>query len=166
MAEPFIGEIRLFGFDFPPRGWAFCEGQLLSIVQFQQLFSIIGTTYGGDGRVNFGLPDLRGRVPMHPDDDVRLGGRAGAETVTLLASQLPSHGHPVPASGAPAVAASPAGAAPAVTRRPQYAPTGEASPLPAPVVGTAGGNQPHDNMSPVIVMRFAIATAGLFPPRQ
>src|SRR5262245_32644411 len=102
MAEPFLGEIRVVSFVFAPKGWALCNGQILPINQNQALFALLGTTYGGDGRVNFALPDFRGRVPTHFGDDLTLGQRAGAETVTLATANLPQHDHALRASAAPA----------------------------------------------------------------
>ncbi|MEZ4469143.1 MAG: tail fiber protein [bacterium] len=171
MAEPFIGEIRLVGFDFAPRGWADCNGQLLPIAQFAPLFSIIGTTYGGDGRQTFALPDLRGRLPVGlgrslQGDEIRWGQSVGAETVTLQVAELPSHGHPLPASSATGESPNPAGAVPARTRSPRYAGTGTAVALADAVVAEAGGSQPHDNIGPVAVLKFIIAHQGIFPPRQ
>lgn len=165
MAEPFLGEIRLLGFDFAPRGWAFCEGQLLPIAQNQALFSVVGTTYGGDGRVTFALPDLRGRIPVHPGADVPFGARLGTETVALVVPELPAHSHPVPTSNEVGVQADPSGLAPARTRRPLYAATGALTEMPADGVGLAGGNAPHNNLSPALVLRFAIALVGIFPAR-
>src|SRR5690606_23022826 len=113
MSEPFLGEIRSFAFNFAPKGWALCNGQLLTIAQNQALFSILGTTYGGNGTTNFALPDLRGRTPMHPGQSLSAGTRIGVETMTLLISQLPAHTHTIVASSAEATLRSPAGSMPA-----------------------------------------------------
>ena len=173
MAEPFIGEIKIFAGDFAPRGWAMCAGQLLPIASNQALFAILGTTYGGDGRVNFGLPDLRGRAPLHWGQGpglpaVTLGERAGAESVTLLGSQLPAHSHPVQASADLAGATSAAGALLGAKGRggvDAYTAAGPLTPLAPGSVAASGGSQPHPNMQPSLAMNFIIALQGIFPPR-
>jgi microcystin-dependent protein len=165
MSTPFIGEIKLFSFTYAPKGWALCNGQLMPINQNQALFSLLGTTYGGDGRVNFALPDLRGRVPMHFGSQFVLGQRAGEENHTLLISELPAHNHLVNASSSPASVASPANAF--------WADGGKGVYSPAPSVimanGTlppTGGSQPHNNMSPYLVLNFCIALQGIFPSQN
>ena len=171
MAEPFLGEIRIFSFGFPPKGWALCDGQLLPINQNQALFSILGTTYGGDGRVNFGLPNLQGRVPLHfsVGQGIGLGQQGGSETVTLSLPQLPTHAHPLAASTDPAVAMLPV--ANALAKKPRFgADVYAAAPAdtllhPASLGGT-GGNQPHENMQPFTVLNFAIALQGIFPSQN
>ena len=164
MSEPFIGEIRPFGFSFTPRGWALCDGQLLPINQHQALFSILGTTYGGDGRTTFGLPDLRGRVAMHVADDRRLGTRGGAEAVTLQPEHMPHHTHGVSASTGLATSGAPEGAAPATTREATYAADGPT----VAMAGTtpAGGGQAHDTMGPFLTISYCIALVGVFPSRN
>ena len=174
--EQFIGQIMMFGGNFAPRNWAFCDGQLLAISQNQALFSILGTTYGGDGRTTFGLPDLRGRVPVHAGSgpglpSVRLGQKGGEATVTLNANQMPAHAH-----SATIEAVSPlprgvvAGPDPANAYNAQggvYAMGKNATMAADSVsVGQTGGNQPHDNMQPFQVVSYIIALDGLYPSRS
>lgn len=161
MAEPFLSEIRLMSFVFAPRGWALCNGQLLPINQNQALFSLLGTTYGGDGRVTFALPDLRGRVPAHVGDGLTLGQRGGQEAVTLTTANLPTHTHFVTAGGA-ADTADPAGARFAATAAFHYNTSPQVAMAPG-AVGTTGGSQAHLNMAPSLVLSYAIALQGIFP---
>jgi len=161
MAAPFLSEIRLIAFGFPPRGWALCNGQLLPINQNQALFSLLGTTFGGDGRVNFALPDLRGRVPAHVGDGLTLGQRGGQEAVTLTTANLPAHPHLVTAGGAAATAA-PAGARFATTGAFHYSTTPQVA-MAAEAVGTTGGSQAHTNLAPSLVLNYVIALQGIFP---
>ncbi len=162
MGEPYLGEIKVISWNFPPRGWAFCNGQLLPINQNQALFSILGTTYGGDGRVTFALPDLRGRAPVHTGDGIQLGERAGEIAHTLNISELPAHNH-VPAAdqNAPTVN-TPGGDLWAARSANGYATATNAAMNPASVL-PAGGSQPHDNMPPYLVVNFIIALTGIFP---
>ena len=170
MSQPFIGEIRPFGFNFAPAGWAFCFGQLMPISQNTALFSILGTTYGGDGMQTFALPDLRGRVPVHVSNQVLLGESAGVETVTLTQSQLPAHGHAVMASADLAAATTPA--ANVMGAKPRfgadvYAAGSPATPLSASSVGPAAPfGLAHDNMQPSLAVNFCIALFGVFPARN
>jgi microcystin-dependent protein len=169
MSEPFLGEIRIFSFGFPPKGWALCNGQLLPINQNQALFSILGTTYGGDGRTNFALPNLQGRVPLHFGQGIVLGQQGGLETVTLSIPQIPSHAHTLAASTDPAVAMIPTGGA--LAKEPRfgayvYAAPAVATPLHADSLGNTGGSQPHENMQPFTVLNFAIALLGIFPSQN
>lgn len=167
MASPFIGQIHMFSFNFPPRGWALCNGQLLAINQNQALFSILGTTYGGNGTTNFALPNLQGRTPLHfgqgPGVSNRtLGQTGGAENVTLLATQMPSHIHTASANSAAPNAGSPAGNFWAAG---VYSASSNTTMNPAALSNT-GGNQPHPNLSPYLTVSFCIALQGIFPSRN
>jgi microcystin-dependent protein len=166
VSEPYLGEIRLFTFSYPPKGWALCNGQLLPINQNQALFALLGTTYGGDGRTTFALPNLQGRVPLHVDGTIPLGTRGGSETVTLLESQLPVHGHALAASADVAVATAPG--ANALAKKPRFGANVYAAPAaPAPLnalsLAAVGGSQPHQNMQPFLTLSFGIALVGIFP---
>jgi microcystin-dependent protein len=177
MSEPFLGQIMIFGGNFAPRGWAFCNGQLLSIAQNSALFSLLGTTYGGDGVTTFGLPDLRGRVPMHwgqgPGLTNRvLGESSGSETVTLLSTQIPAHNHLMQASTTDANQASPANniCAPVLDSQgaagfefSNAAPNATMNPA---AIAASGGSQPHENLQPYLCLSFVIALEGLFPSRN
>ena len=163
MAEPFLSEIRMMSFIFPPKGWALCNGQLLPINQNQGLFSLLGTTFGGDGRVNFGLPDLRGRVPMHVGSSHTLGERGGAVSHTLSVSELPVHTHPVnAATRATGGSATPSGNVLGGGNN-VYARTGPTTTLHPNTVQSVGGSQPHPNMQPFLTISFCIALQGIFP---
>jgi microcystin-dependent protein len=167
MAEPFIGEIRMFAGNFAPQGWALCDGQLLSIAENDTLFALIGTTYGGDGQSTFALPDLRGRIPIHAGNNHTLGEWAGAETLTLLAAQMPPHSHTLLAANVPADRRGPKGALFAQTEDPLYAPpAGLSTNWDGAAVGAAGGNQPHENLQPFRCVNFIIALFGIFPSRS
>ena len=170
MSDPFIGEIRLFAGNFAPRNWAFCSGQILSIAQNTALFSLLGTTYGGNGQTTFALPDLRGRVPMgrgqgpglSPRD---LGEVAGAENVTLTSNQIPAHRHALRASTTAASVTTPGGALLGTTSVNSYD-TASASVAMAPgAIGITGGSQPHNNMAPTQTLNYIIALFGVFPSR-
>ena len=164
MAQPYVGEIRMFAGNFAPAGWMFCEGQLLPISENETLFQLIGTTYGGDGQSTFGLPDLRGRLPMHQGNGFILAETGGVEEVTLTTSQIPSHTHPLLCNSTAATDVSPAGAvygeqlavsafqsaSPAVGMAPQ-------------AIGPTGGSQPHTNMQPYLCVDFIISLFGIFP---
>jgi microcystin-dependent protein len=175
MSAPFIGEIRMFGGNFAPRGWAFCQGQILSIAQNTALFSLLGTTYGGNGQTTFALPDLRGRVPIQPGQGPglsprTLGEAGGQETVTLIASQMPAHNHGLNVFNGPGTASSPAGAVIAApvsgaTLDKAFSATPSATMSPASI-GSAGGSQPHNNMPPYQCVNFIIALEGIFPSRN
>ena len=172
MAEAFVAEIRIFGFNFAPRGWATCDGQIMPIAQNTALFSLLGTSYGGDGRTTFALPDLRGRFALHQGQGPGLSGRdvgeaGGAATVGLLASEMPVHSHALQADASPTTAA-PAGAAlaPTATGTAVYR-SGAANAQMAPgSVGAAGGSQPHENRQPLLGVNVCIALQGIFPPRS
>jgi microcystin-dependent protein len=178
MAEPFIGQITLFAGNFAPRGWAFCQGQILAIAQNTALFSILGTTYGGNGQTTFALPDLRSRVPVGQGQgpglsNYILGQQAGNETVTLTAQNMPIHSHSLAASTDGADAPSPAGNVNAVTNDPNTLnsmntyKTGFSNTIMNPAaIGQSGGNQPHTNISPYTCLNYIIALEGLYPSRN
>lgn len=172
MSEPFLGQIQAFGFNFTPRGWAACSGQLLPISQNQALFSLLGTTYGGDGQTTFALPDLRGRAPLHFGTGGgltprTLGEQGGTESVTLTTTQIPSHAHDggsMQASANPANTGDPTGHA--LGLAPVYSTDPPSVALAAGTVGAtqnAGGSQPHANMQPYLVLNWCIALQGIFP---
>jgi microcystin-dependent protein len=162
MSTPFLCEIRIVSFNFPPKGWAFCNGQLLPINQNQAIFSILGTTYGGDGRVNFGLPNLQGRVPLHTGGSFTLGQLGGQETHTLTNAEA-SHSHGGLANPAVTDQASPAGHFWANAALSNYSTTGGSAMAPS---GPVGGGQGHENRSPFLVLNFIIALVGIFPSRN
>lgn len=169
--EPYLGEIRMLAIGFTPQSWLPCDGSLLPINQYPALFSLIGVLYGGDGVSTFALPDLRGRFAVHRDPATgRLPGQVGgSETVTLLPSELPAHQHGVSASAAAATATSPGGGTWAASAGPAYVPATTAppsQPMSPTAVTTAGGSGAHENRPPFTVLRFAICTAGTFPPRS
>jgi microcystin-dependent protein len=164
MAEPFLSEIRLMSFVFAPKGWALCNGQLLPINQNQALFSLLGTTFGGDGRVNFALPDLRGRVPVHAGGGHTLGERGGEQAHTLSIAELPAHVHELRASPGGGNVPVPPGAVPAsAAPAALYGPPDELAALAAGSVANAGGSQAHLNMQPFLTLSFCIALQGIFP---
>lgn len=163
MAEPFLSEIRLMSFVFAPRGWALCNGQLLPINQNQALFSLLGTTFGGDGRVNFALPDLRGRVPIHVGSGHVLGDRGGEHSHTLSVAELPTHRHVVNAATTVTNgSASPSGRVLGAANN-VYGRTGPGTSLHPGTVQNAGGSQPHPNTQPFLTISFCIALQGIFP---
>lgn len=176
MADPFVAEIRIFPFNFPPKGWAFCSGQILPLSQNTALFSLLGTTYGGDGKSTFALPNLEGNVPMHPGQGPGLslhdlGETGGSESVTLLSSEMPAHAHFVgkaktafgdsinPANCVWAQSAAGRGAAALYHEAPA---TGKVNPT---ALSPTGGSLPHNNMQPYLTLNFCIALQGVFPPR-
>jgi microcystin-dependent protein len=173
MADPFVAEIRIFPFNFAPKGWAWCDGQLLPLSQNTALFSLLGTTYGGNGKSNFALPDLQGRAPMHPGQGPGLslhdlGETGGSETVSLLESEIPAHAHTMRAAVDPAnaqipnpsvtLARSSGGSAYSTT-------TSGLVPMALETLAPAGGDQPHNNLQPYLTFYFCIALQGVFPPR-
>ena len=171
MADPFVAEIRIFPFNFAPKGWAWCDGQLMPLSQNTALFSLLGTTYGGDGKSNFALPDLQGRSPMHPGQGPGLslhdlGETGGSESVTLLESETPVHNHNVVASAGDAFQQGPAGALLATgIGIGAFAPPGPMVSLNDNSLAPSGADQPHNNMQPYLTFYFCIALQGVFPPR-
>jgi len=175
MAEPFIGEIRMFAGNFAPRGWAFCDGQLLAVSQNDALFSLLGTTYGGDGRTTFGLPDLRGRIPVHAGSGAGpgltprpIGQKYGSENVTLTVNQLPVHEHEARVLSNPGDSGNPENRhwAATSTAPPYYSDTGPNLPMAGGVLTSAGGGQTHTNMMPFLCVHFIIALMGIYPSRN
>jgi len=165
MSEPFLSEIRIFGFNFPPRGWAHCDGQILPINQNQSLFALLGTTYGGDGRTSFGLPDLRGRVPVHRGDGMSLGNKLGEETHQLTVSEMPVHTHVNRASTTDADVPQANDAVLGRGNNLYRQATNLTSLIPA-IIANVGANQGHENMQPFTVVNFCIALSGVFPSRN
>jgi microcystin-dependent protein len=174
MSEPFLGQIMIVGFNFAPRGWAMCDGQLLPINQNQSLYSLLGTTYGGDGRTSFALPDLRSRTPAHKGDQIALGEKGGVETVTLTSGEMAAHTHAVKGTTATADKGAIGGNADrGYATVPQTEPNdiiyGNATnlvSLGAGILPNAGGGQPHNNMQPYLTLNYVIALQGLFPSRS
>lgn len=171
MSEPFVGEIRMVGFNFAPRGWATCDGQILSIAQNTALFSLLGTTYGGNGQTTFALPDLRGRVPIHQGQGLGLSLRtigevAGVENHTLNGNEMPMHNHLVSANNEGSTTGRPGGAVPSVSGSNIYAGSGDGTTMNPQMIGLAGGSQPHNNMQPFLVINFIIALEGIYPSRN
>lgn len=166
MSQKFLGEIRIVAFTFPPRGWAFCDGQVLPINQNQALFSLLGTTYGGNGQTTFALPDLRGRVPIHTGAGTQLGEAAGVEGVTLSQAQIPGHTHSLAVSSQRASLDDPTGAHWAADGSvSRYSAGTPDTTMAAGLVSTAGNSQPHENRQPSLALNFAIALDGIYPSR-
>ncbi|MEA3043355.1 MAG: hypothetical protein QOH47_1193 [Sphingomonadales bacterium] len=165
MSEPFLSEIKIVSFNFPPKGWAFCNGQLLPINQNQALFSLLGTTYGGNGQTTFALPDMRGRVPIHFQGQYVLGQTAGEEFHTLNMSEMPQHIHFAQATTATGNSASPTGNVLAAANNLYTAPA-QTTPLHPTSLTNFGGSQPHENRQPFLVLNFIIALQGIFPSRN
>jgi microcystin-dependent protein len=165
MSEPFLSEIRIMSFNFPPKGWALCNGQLLPINQNQALFSLLGTTYGGDGRVNFGLPDLQGRTPMHMGNSHVLGERGGEQTHVLTTPEIPTHTHTASGTNANGGTAVPGGETLGSFANAYTQPAQLTSLLPASLA-SVGGNQAHPNMQPFLTLNFSIALQGIFPSQN
>jgi microcystin-dependent protein len=163
MSEPFLSEIKLVSFNFPPKGWALCNGQLLPINQNQALFALLGTTYGGNGQTNFALPNLRGRVPIHFGAAHSLGEAAGSTSVTVNIQQLPTHTHFVQATNNAATSDDPTNNVFGQAGGNLYAAFSGASAMGASMVSSVGGSQPHNNMMPYLVLNFIIALQGIFP---
>jgi microcystin-dependent protein len=178
MANPFVAEIRIFPFNFAPRGWAFCNGQLMSISQNTALFSLLGTTYGGDGKSNFALPNLQGSAPMHPGQGPGLslhdlGETGGSDTVTLLQSEMPNHAHNINCVDGPRVGGQTGQPSNAIlvktggTPASAFASGATQNQTMAPsMVAVAGGDQPHNNLMPYLTLNFCIALQGVYPPRS
>jgi microcystin-dependent protein len=164
MAQPYVGEIRMFAGNFAPAGWMFCEGQLLPISEYETLFNLIGTTYGGDGQSTFALPDLRGRLPIHFGNGFTLAETGGAEEITLTVNQIPVHTHPFLASGATATGSNPQNNVNDQNVTIQMYTQGSSSDNFNPgAIGTAGGSQPHTNFQPYLCVDFIISLFGIFP---
>jgi microcystin-dependent protein len=177
MSDQFVAEIRIFPFNFAPRGWAFCNGQILPISQNTALFALLGTTYGGNGTSNFALPNMQGNAPMHPGQGPGLslhdlGETSGSASVTLLQSEMPQHFHSLMAvNGPPPANAGTPGPGVALARSSggmayKQPPLGGVGPMSASAIGSTGGNQPHNNMQPYLTLNFCIALQGIFPPRS
>ncbi len=171
--DPFVAEIRIFPFNFSPKGWAFCDGQILPLSQNTALFSLLGTTYGGDGRSNFALPDLQGSAPMHPGQGPGLslhdlGETSGSDTVTVLQSEMPGHSHGLMASGQPGEDATAGGEDLARSVGASLYQMTNANPvaLSQSALPPAGGSQPHNNLMPYLTLNFCIALQGVFPARN
>jgi len=173
MSEPFVGEIRMFAGNFAPRGWAFCDGQLLAVSQNDALFSLLGTVYGGDGRTTFGLPDLRGRIPIHAGSGPglsprRLGAKAGAENDTLTVNQLPSHSHRIKAVSSAATTSNPSSSDTLAQSAGYdlYVPESGQTNMASSSITNIGGSRSHTNLMPYICINFIIALVGIYPSRQ
>lgn len=168
MADPFLAEIRIFTGNYAPSGWAMCDGQLLPLLQNVALFSLLGTTYGGNGSTNFALPDLRGRAPLHEGQgpgltNRPLGGSGGEEQVTLTDNTLPAHGHNLYAVNGAADSTQPQGRLPARTREDAYTQAGQLNAMSSATVGVSGSSQGHNNMQPYLTLNFIIALQGVYP---
>lgn len=166
MAQPYVGEVRMFAGNFAPAGWMFCEGQLLPISEYETLFNLIGTTYGGDGQSTFALPDLRGRLPNHQGNGFVLAETGGAEEIALTANQIPAHSHPMLATSALGTLASPAGSVLAQTRTAgldMYLEDVPSVNMAATSIASVGGSQAHTNMQPYLCVNFIISLFGIFP---
>ena len=164
MAQPYVGEIRIFAGNFAPAGWLFCEGQLLAISENETLFQLIGTTYGGDGQSTFALPDLRGRLPLHFGNDFILAETGGAEEITLTTGQIPAHSHPILASNALANTSSPKNALLGVsTQTSTFFPDVPSVAMHSNTITPTGGSQPHTNFQPYLCVDFIISLFGIFP---
>jgi microcystin-dependent protein len=166
MSDPFLGEIKVISFNFPPKGWAFCNGQLLPINQNQALFSILGTVYGDDGITTFALPNLQARLPMHQGQGYALGARGGEASHTLTINELPSHIHPAKGqTGLSNPGSSPANSVWGTPAQTVYTGTPNTAMSPA-AIANAGGSQPHENQAPYLVLNFVIALTGIFPSQN
>jgi len=166
MSNPYVGEIRMTGFNFAPVDWSFCNGQLLPISEYEALFNLIGTTYGGDGQTTFALPNLQCRIPFHQGNSFILGQVSGTETVTLTTSQLPIHTHALAASSTGGAQASPAGGLWAQSTLEQFSTETNSHTMDPSTIVATGGSQPHDNMPPFLVINFIISLYGIFPTQN
>jgi microcystin-dependent protein len=169
MAQPYVGEIRMFAGNFAPAGWQLCEGQLLPISENETLFNLIGTTYGGDGQSTFAMPDLRGRVPIHFGNGFTLADNGGVESVILTTQQIPAHSHAFLATANTATDSTPAAMVPAASASASASPYGEDAPrstLSLSSITPIGGNQPHDNFQPYLCINFIISLFGIFPSQS
>lgn len=169
MAQPYVGEVRMFGGNFAPAGWAFCDGRLLAISQYDTLFNLIGTTYGGDGQQTFAVPDMRGRLPVHMgqgpgiSNNYVIGQKGGTESVTLTANQIPAHNHLLLVSGTAASASSPQSNMLANGTANLYLRDNPSATMSNASINLTGGNQAHDNMMPYLCVSFIISLFGIFP---
>ncbi len=163
MAQPYVGEVRMFAGNFAPAGWMFCEGQLLPIDENETLFNLIGTTYGGDGQSTFALPDLRGRVPLHQGNGFILAETGGAEEISLTISQIAAHSHVMVANSGPAAEFAPGGQVFAQSQTDAYIQGGSVTPLSSMSCSPVGGSQPHTNFQPYLCINFIISLFGIFP---
>jgi microcystin-dependent protein len=172
MSDQFVGEIRAFGFNFQPSGWMLCQGQLLSIAEYDVLFALIGTTYGGDGQTTFGLPDLRGRIPVHQGTSPTgqgtfvIGQVSGTETVAVQITQMPGHSHTLNAQSAAGAQPGPSNGFWAASNLDQFSTASPTTQMVATSLQPSGGSQPHDNMPPFLCINYAIALFGVFPSRS
>ncbi|MGE5704362.1 MAG: phage tail protein [Clostridia bacterium] len=166
MSESYLGEIRMFAGNFAPQGWALCNGQVISISENEALFALLGTTYGGDGQTTFALPDLQGRIPVHPSTAYTRGSKGGTETVTLVQNQLPIHTHIPNVNSTVSQGDTPVNSVWGKTSaQPIYSTSGTTTPMNAQLLSPVGGNQPHDNMMPTTTISFIISLYGVFPPQ-
>jgi microcystin-dependent protein len=166
MSEPFLSEIKIVSFNFPPKGWAFCNGQFLPINQNQALFALLGTTYGGNGQTTFALPNLRGRLPIHMGNGHTLGEAAGSTSVTVNIQQLPTHAHGLMATNTAGATANPVNAYLGAVNSMYRSPPDSLTTLAPASVTSVGGSQPHNNMMPYLTLNFIIALQGIFPSRN
>lgn len=166
MGQPYVGEIRMFAGNFAPAGWMLCQGQLLPISEYETLFNLIGTTYGGDGQSTFALPNLQSRVPMHQGNGFTLAQAAGTETVTLTTSQIPAHSHVPQANSGSGTQTSPSGNVWSLSTNLPYSTNAPTASMDPAAIGSAGGSQPHDNMVPFLAINFIISLFGVFPTQN